>query len=192
MKVGEVGEVEIETVSVDAEEVKADVVEPKLIRERAQDGSGEMKQVREMEHEAGTGLAEPMLYGKAEQAQVGQGEPNERAVQRRSQVANAVQAMVHVAERNGGVGEQIRTIAQEQNRLQEEAEDSLKQAKNRSRFTRFFIGSNYGQLKEVEERLEMHNEKLEELSAVLLNAPTPILVHCLAGSDRTGEACAFF
>lgn len=165
----EIEELEVETTSTEAEEleeVEEDFVEPELKRVRLQDGTGNMEQVREREHEPGAGLAEPMLYGNAEQAQVRAGGPNERALQRRSQVANAVQEMVKVADRNGGVGERIRLVAQEQNQLQEEAEESLAKAQNRSRFTRFFIGPNYGKLKSVEDRLEMHNEKLEELKTL--------------------------
>ena len=42
------------------------------------------------------------------------------AEQRRSQVANAVHEMLQVAERNGGIGEQVRVIAQAQNQNQEQ------------------------------------------------------------------------
>lgn len=34
--------------------------------------------------------------------------------------------------------------------------------------------------------------KLKQLLAIFLTAPTPMLVHCYAGSDRTGEACALY
>ncbi|TET06380.1 hypothetical protein E3J79_02270 [Candidatus Dependentiae bacterium] len=34
--------------------------------------------------------------------------------------------------------------------------------------------------------------KLKQLLAIFLTAPTPMFVHCYAGSDRTGEACAFY
>lgn len=35
-------------------------------------------------------------------------------------------------------------------------------------------------------------DKLNQLGAILLAAPKPMLVHCYAGSDRTGEACAIW
>lgn len=35
-------------------------------------------------------------------------------------------------------------------------------------------------------------EKIRSLLAVLLSSSLPILIHCFAGSDRTGEACALY
>ncbi|TET06379.1 hypothetical protein E3J79_02265 [Candidatus Dependentiae bacterium] len=35
-------------------------------------------------------------------------------------------------------------------------------------------------------------DKVRSLLAIFLSAPLPILVHCFAGFDRTGEACALY
>jgi len=35
-------------------------------------------------------------------------------------------------------------------------------------------------------------EKLKQLADIFITAPTPILIHCKAGVDRTGEAAAFY
>jgi len=110
--------------------------------------------------EAGAGLGEPQLKGESLSQR---GTQSERALTRRSETANAVQEMVKVANRNGGVGEQIRTIAQNQNQLQEQAEDALGVAQKRSRFAKFFIGPNYGQLNEAKEKINTNNEKVKEL-----------------------------
>lgn len=90
----------------------------------------------------------------------------ERAAERRSEVANAVQEMERIATRNMGIGEQIRVIAQNQNQIQEEAEDALQKAEKRGGFSKFLIGPNYGQLKAIEERLENHTQNLEELKTL--------------------------
>lgn len=108
------------------------------------------------------------------------------AEERRSRVSNAVQEMLSVAERNQGVGEQIRVVAQEQNRIQEEAEGALKTANNRGRFMKFIIGPDFRHLKTVEERLENHTQNLNELQElreqvqneedkVLLNAQIEVM-----------------
>ncbi len=132
-------------------------------------------------HEPGTGLENPELKETAQGT--GQGldgevaenkqEMNEKQLQlneeaglRRSRVANSVQEMEMMATRNGGLGDQIRVIAQNQNRIQEEAEDALEVAQQRKGFARFLIGPNYGQLKDVEERLENHTQNLEELKTL--------------------------
>jgi len=119
------------------------------------------KQAQQGIHEPGTGLEDPEL--KQAGQGTGQGSQNERAVSRRSRVANAVQEMERVATRNQGIGDQVRVIAQNQNRIQEEAENALETAQKRSGFARFFIGPNYKKLKTVEERLENHTQNLAEL-----------------------------
>ena len=130
--------------------------------------------------------AEPVLYGEEvgvgeqvmgesqpaeldEEAPVpvkemrGQQEPRGEGIARQSRVANAVQEMLQVAERNEGVGTKIREIAREQNRVHEEMEEGLGTAKERKAWVKFFIGPNYGKLKEVEENFEKHIERLGEL-----------------------------
>lgn len=86
--------------------------------------------------------------------------------QRRSRVANAVQEMLAVAERNSGIGQQIRTIAQNQNQEQEEIENALEVTKKRSVVVKFFIGPNYKELKKVEDRIENHKNRLEEFKGL--------------------------
>lgn len=89
-----------------------------------------------------------------------------QAEQRRSQVANAVQEMLQVAERNGGIGQQVRTIAQNQNQNQEKIEASLQKVQSRSGFTRFFIGPNYGEIKNAQKLLEQNREQIKQLNQI--------------------------
>ena len=85
---------------------------------------------------------------------------------RRSRVANAVQSMLEVAERNQGIGQQVRNIAQNQVQVQEQAEEALEKAQARKGFMKFLIGPDYSQLKTAEDRLEQHNQNLEELKVL--------------------------
>lgn len=122
-------------------------------------------------HEPGVGLEDPELKEATQAQQQGQLQEATQAQQnqskgeagRRSRVANAIQNMEMIANRNGGIGDQIRTIARNQNQLQEQAEEALDKAQKRSRFAKFFIGPDYGQLKDIGEKLEMHNKRIEEL-----------------------------
>ena len=84
--------------------------------------------------------------------------------QRKSTVANAVQEMVRVAERNGGVGQEIKTIAQTQTQNQEKLETGLQKIQNRGGFARFFIGPNYGEIKESQKLLEQNKEQIQKLN----------------------------
>lgn len=88
---------------------------------------------------------------------------NDKAIQRRSRVANAVQEMLQVAERNQGVGQQIRTIAQTQNQNQEQIEAEMNQVKNRGQLRKFFFGPDYKSLNSIEDKLADSTEKINQL-----------------------------
>lgn len=144
-------------------------------------------------HEPGTGLQEPELLDLEEEVTEdqpvtneednnGQGKmngqdmkaleegvkvgPSERALERRSKVANAVQEMLKVAEKNEGIGQQIRQVAQEQNQIHEEASEALVKAELRKGFTKFLIGPDNAQLERVEQKLGEQREKVEELKSI--------------------------
>lgn len=119
-------------------------------------------------HEPGTGLAEPTLYQDSGQGQQNQENAEEKPMGeiRRSRVANAVQEMLKIATRNGGIGQQIRTIAQNQNKNSEEAEEALKKARNRSSFARFFIGPNYKEIKKAKKKIEENTQNVEQLQTL--------------------------
>lgn len=108
---------------------------------------------------------EDLGNGQKVQNQIDQNQENQ-GEQRRSRVASAVQEMLAVAERNLGIGQQVRIIAQNQNQEQGEMEGALQAAKKRSGVVKFFIGPNYKELKEVEDRLENHKNRLEELKGL--------------------------
>lgn len=92
--------------------------------------------------------------------------PNATALQRRSEVANAVQLMLQVADREGGIGEQVRLIAQNQNKNQEEIEDNLEQVENRGGVAKFLIGPNYGQINKAEKLLEQNRDNISQLNEI--------------------------
>ena len=85
---------------------------------------------------------------------------------RRSQVANAVQEMLQIADRSGGIGEQVRVIAQAQNQNQERLENNLEKIQNRNRVAKFFIGPNYEEVKEAQNNLEQNRERVRQLKEI--------------------------
>ncbi|MDE2031115.1 MAG: hypothetical protein KGI58_02555 [Patescibacteria group bacterium] len=86
--------------------------------------------------------------------------------QRRSQVANAVQEMLKVADRSGGIGEQVKIIAQDQNQNQDKLEASLAKVQDRSGFAKFFIGPNYGEINNAQKLLAQNNEQIKQLTEI--------------------------
>jgi len=105
-----------------------------------------------------------------QEAKVQSGNGVSQGLERRSRVANAVQEMLKVGERNGGIGAQVRTIAQSQNSIQAEVEEALERVQKRSGFVRFFIGPKYKELNSIESQIEKHVQnigKLKELKVGL-------------------------
>lgn len=90
----------------------------------------------------------------------------QNAEQRRSQVANAVQQMLQMADREGGIGQQVRTIAQTQTQNQEKLETSLQKVQNRSGFAKFFIGPNYGEINNAQKLLQQNREQIASLNQI--------------------------
>ena len=88
------------------------------------------------------------------------------AEQRRSNVANAVQEMLQVTDRNGGIGQQVKTIAQTQTQNQEKLEASLQKVQDRSGFAKFFVGPNYGEINNAKKLLEQNKEQISQLNQV--------------------------
>ncbi len=86
--------------------------------------------------------------------------------QRRSQVANAVQEMLQVADRNSGIGPQVKVIAQAQNQNQEKLEASLKKVQNRNSFAKFLVGPNYREINNAKKILEQNKEQIKQLDKI--------------------------
>lgn len=105
--------------------------------------------------------------GDESQAQIQireEAQASEATIQRMGTVANAVQGMLQLADRTGGVGQQIREIAQNQNQEFEAIEMGLAKAQERSRIAKFFIGPNYGKINDAEQRMEKIQERIQELN----------------------------
>ncbi len=91
---------------------------------------------------------------------------NATAAQRKSQVANAVREMLQIAERNEGIGEQVRIIAQAQNQNQEKVEANLEKIQSRNGFAKFFIGPHYGEINNAKRTLEQNKEQIKQLDKI--------------------------
>lgn len=133
-------------------------VEAKVqVQQKAQDGTESGSQVQNQ------GEANQV---QAKEQEGDRGQNNAIAEQRRSQVANAVQEMLQVADRSGGIGEQVRVVAQNQNQNQEKFESGLQKIQSRSGFAKFFIGPNYGEINNAQKILEQNREQIMQLDQI--------------------------
>jgi len=86
--------------------------------------------------------------------------------QKRSMVADTVQEIIKIADRNNEVGQQIKVIAQTQNQNQEKLETGMQIIQSRSGFAKFFIGPNYGEINNANKLLEQNREQIKQLDEV--------------------------
>lgn len=130
-------------------------------QQRIQDGTGEGSQIRNQE-----GVSNNQVQNNQSGVQQKNQSDLDSAQLRRSQVANAVQEMIQVADRSSGVGEQIRAIAQTQNQNQENIEASLEKVQSRSGLLKFLIGSDYVEISNTQQILEQNQEQLQQLNQI--------------------------
>ncbi|MFA7654364.1 MAG: hypothetical protein WCX97_05035 [Candidatus Magasanikbacteria bacterium] len=107
--------------------------------------------------------------------------------QRRSQVANAVQEILQIADKNSGIGEQVRVIAQAQNQIQEKLDASLQKIQNRSKLIKFFIGLNYNEIKNTKKVLEQNREQIEQLNELRTQLVNQVDLQNLTSQIQTLE-----
>lgn len=86
--------------------------------------------------------------------------------QRRSQVANAIQNMIRISEKNEGIGEQVRVIAQNQNRIHIDLEKNLEKIQERSRVMNFLVGPNYKAINQAKKIMTENKEQIQQLKEV--------------------------
>lgn len=86
--------------------------------------------------------------------------------QTKSPVANAVQTMLQIAERNSGIGQQVKIIAQNQNQNQAKLEQNVEKIKSRGIFAKFFVGADYGEIKDAQKTLEQNKEQIRQLNQI--------------------------
>lgn len=94
------------------------------------------------------------------------GKSSNSSEQRKSQVASAAQAMLQIADRNSGIGQQVKVIAQNQNQNQIKLEKNVEKIQDRGGFAKFFIGANYGEIKDAQKTLEQNKEQIKQLNQI--------------------------
>lgn len=89
------------------------------------------------------------------------------AAEHRSVVANFVQSIVHVAEREGGIGEQVRLIAQQQNQSEATTTEAIEKIENRSKIKTFLIGSDYKNLGVLRSEIVKTRNRISQLDNLM-------------------------
>lgn len=135
-------------------------------QQQTQDGSGADNQVQNQNQIKNQGETNQIQNNEQEGMRNQNKSGLATSQQRRSRVASAVQEMLQVADRNGGIGQQVRIIAQNQTQNQEKLETSLQKVQSRSGFAKFFIGPNYGEINNAKKILKQNREQIKQLNQV--------------------------
>lgn len=97
----------------------------------------------------------------------------EVSVSSQSEVALFVQELLKVADRERGIGAQVRVIAQEQQKSSETSANAIAKVESRSKLKTFFVGSDYknlGTLRSEMVKTEAQIKQLEQLATKAVTA----------------------
>ena len=91
------------------------------------------------------------------------------AEQHRSTVADFVQNLLQVADKEGGVGEEVRVIAQQQNQSADTTIQAMEKVQTRSKTKTFFMGTDYKNLGVLRSEMVYTRNRLEQLNRLMEN-----------------------
>ena len=91
---------------------------------------------------------------------------SQRAEERMSDVAKSVQELLASSERQGGIGQDIRDIAQEHQSNQEKLDQDLADVNSRGGLTKFLWGANKAALSSVEDEASQIDARITRLKAL--------------------------
>lgn len=88
---------------------------------------------------------------------------NQNTIENMSEVAKQVQQLLEIRE-VGGIGEQVKQIAQEQNRVQIQIQEQLNKLESKSKLARFLTGTDYGAIKNLKAQLVQNQIRIKQLT----------------------------
>jgi len=133
-----------------------------------QSGAGTQTQQQSQQQQQNGSEAQNQVQNQGEvqgQVQAKQGQVN--VEQYRSTIANAVRSLLQVADRQGGIGQQVRTIAQQQNQSATTTIKAMEKVQTRSKVKTFFLGSDYKNLGTLRSEMVQTQNRLEQLNKLM-------------------------
>ena len=123
--------------------------------EQTQEGTGNQVQSQNKNQEQNTSTA-------GQQGQIA-------SEQHRSVVSGFVQSLLQVADREGGIGEQVRIIAQQQNQSASTTIQAMEKVQTRSKVKTFFFGTDYKNLGTLRSEITQTENRLEQLNTLMVS-----------------------
>jgi len=101
-----------------------------------------------------------------ENQEEGQGEGlqtrSQNAIQNMSEVAKYVQQLLQIRT-TGGIGEQVREVAREQNQTQTQIQEQLNKLDSKGKLARLLTGTDFGAVKNLKAQLEQNRLRIRQL-----------------------------
>lgn len=97
---------------------------------------------------------------------------NKIGEEHRSEVANFVQSLLKVADRNGGIGEKVRIVAREQASSSDKIVEAINTIEKRSNFKTFLIGTDYKNIGKIRSEIAQTKNRIDELNRDLSKLAT--------------------
>lgn len=92
------------------------------------------------------------------------------AAEHRSTIANFVQALVKVADRDKGIGEQVRVIAQQQNQSETTTTAAVERIQTRNKIKTFLIGTDYKNVGQLRSEMVQTRNRIEQTTKLIEKA----------------------
>ena len=106
----------------------------------------------------------------------------------RSTVSTFVQSLLSVADREqGGIGEQVRVVAQEQNETKDKVADGIDKIQNRSKIKTFLIGTDYKNVGQLRSEMVKTGNQIDWLKKLLDKTTSEESKTALQGQIQTLE-----
>lgn len=99
--------------------------------------------------------------------------PKAQAQENMSVVAQKVQELLSLPERSGGIGEQVRIIAQAQNQIQQQMQQQLNKIESRKGLVKALFGPDYGAIKNLKQQLEQNQLRVRQLGQLVNQLSNP-------------------
>jgi hypothetical protein len=135
-----------------------------------QAGTGtQTQQQTQQQSQSGSGTGNQTQNQGEVQGQVKAQQGQVNAEQYRNTVADSVQSLLQVANRQGGIGIQVKAIAQQQSQSAETAIKAMENVQTRSKVKAFFLGSDYKNLGTLRSEMVQTRNRLEQLNTLMEN-----------------------
>jgi hypothetical protein len=110
-----------------------------------------------------------LMIRTTEQEELGMGAVSvplrsEKALEKMSEVSKSVEELLETKTLRGGIGDQVRLVAQDQKNTQSQIIMQVEKIDNRGRFLKSLIGPNFGAIKSLEKQMEQNQLRIEQLT----------------------------